>query len=203
MSTRREQVVVATLDVLAESGSRGLTHRAVDRRAGVPLGTTGNWFPSRDALLTAAVEELERRDQEATAALIDGAAPPADVGALAVFVHGFLAAHLTDDGAVRARARYALMLERPDLVRPAHERLLALFSGLVERWLGTAPDESARRLAADLLDGAILHRVTVRSGEDPDLDALSAEIVRLVARRGGYSCEPSMPNVSQACQPER
>lgn len=51
--SRRESLADAAIEVLAESGSRGLTHRAVDRVAGVPEGTTKNYFPSRDSLLEA------------------------------------------------------------------------------------------------------------------------------------------------------
>ncbi|OIV38711.1 TetR family transcriptional regulator [Mangrovactinospora gilvigrisea] len=48
---RRERLGDAAIDVLARSGSRGLTHRAVDAAADVPVGTTKNYFPTRDALL--------------------------------------------------------------------------------------------------------------------------------------------------------
>ncbi|GAA3310924.1 TetR/AcrR family transcriptional regulator [Nonomuraea dietziae] len=39
--------------MLAEQGGRGLTHRAVDAAAGVPPGTTKNYFPTRQSLLQA------------------------------------------------------------------------------------------------------------------------------------------------------
>ncbi|MFJ3219513.1 TetR/AcrR family transcriptional regulator [Kitasatospora sp. NPDC086801] len=50
---RRDQLRDSAIAVLAELGGRGLTHRAVDTAAGVPQGTTKNYFPSRDALLGA------------------------------------------------------------------------------------------------------------------------------------------------------
>lgn len=50
---RRDQIADAGLRVLAASGARGLTHRAVDRAAHVPEGTTANYYASRDALLGA------------------------------------------------------------------------------------------------------------------------------------------------------
>ncbi len=46
--------------MLAESGARGLTHRAVDLAAGVPTGTASNYFASRDALIEALVERRGR-----------------------------------------------------------------------------------------------------------------------------------------------
>ncbi|WP_231509684.1 hypothetical protein [Streptosporangium roseum] len=41
---------------MAESGGRGLTHRAVDAAADVPPGTAKNYFPTRDALVRAVAE---------------------------------------------------------------------------------------------------------------------------------------------------
>ncbi|MFF1844706.1 TetR/AcrR family transcriptional regulator [Streptomyces sp. NPDC058232] len=47
---RRTALVDAAIEVLAHEGARGLTFRAVDARAGVPVGTSSNYFASRDAL---------------------------------------------------------------------------------------------------------------------------------------------------------
>lgn len=50
---RRAALADAAISVLAAQGSRGLTHRAVDRAAGEPAGTTSNYFRTRDALYDA------------------------------------------------------------------------------------------------------------------------------------------------------
>jgi DNA-binding transcriptional regulator YbjK len=55
---RRDALTDAAIWVLAHSGSHGLSHRAVDERAGVPAGTTSNYFRSREALLAATAERL-------------------------------------------------------------------------------------------------------------------------------------------------
>ncbi|MEV0094296.1 TetR/AcrR family transcriptional regulator [Streptomyces sp. NPDC050738] len=55
---RRDRLGDAAIDVLAQVGSRGLTHRAVDAAADVPLGTTKNYFPTRDALLWAGTQRI-------------------------------------------------------------------------------------------------------------------------------------------------
>ena len=47
---RRTTLVDAAIEVLAHEGARGLTFRAVDARAGVPVGTSSNYFVSRDDL---------------------------------------------------------------------------------------------------------------------------------------------------------
>ncbi|MDI3385514.1 TetR family transcriptional regulator [Streptomyces sp. B-S-A8] len=48
---RRTALLDAAIDVLAQEGSRGLTLRAVDKAAGVPTGTTTNYFANRAELL--------------------------------------------------------------------------------------------------------------------------------------------------------
>jgi AcrR family transcriptional regulator len=52
-TSRRGEIVEAAMHVLAQSGSRGLTHREVDRLAGLPLGSTSNYFRKRIDLLVA------------------------------------------------------------------------------------------------------------------------------------------------------
>lgn len=48
---RRRVLCDAAIQVLAEQGSRGLTHQQVDRTAGVPDGTTSYYYRTRAALL--------------------------------------------------------------------------------------------------------------------------------------------------------
>jgi DNA-binding transcriptional regulator YbjK len=55
---RRAQLADAGVHVLARSGARGLTHRAVDAEAKVATGTTSNYFRSRDLLLGAMAERI-------------------------------------------------------------------------------------------------------------------------------------------------
>ena len=60
---RRAQIADAGIALLVESGVHGVTHRAVDRRAGLPVGTTSNYFPSREALLMAVARRVVERHQ--------------------------------------------------------------------------------------------------------------------------------------------
>ncbi|MEU8205516.1 hypothetical protein [Streptosporangium sp. NPDC049046] len=53
---RRDRLRDAAIEVLAESGGRGLTHRAVDAAAATPPGTAKNYFPTRDSMLRAIAE---------------------------------------------------------------------------------------------------------------------------------------------------
>lgn len=60
-NARRRALADAGLALLAGEGARGLTHRAVDARAGVPAGTTSNYFRSRDDLLHGLVARIGER----------------------------------------------------------------------------------------------------------------------------------------------
>lgn len=73
---RRRELCDAALSVVAAAGLRGLTHRAVDARAGVPVGTTSNYFPRRAALLAAAAERTYERLQPDPAVLRELEARP-------------------------------------------------------------------------------------------------------------------------------
>lgn len=60
---RRAQLADAAIDLLVESGVHGVTHRAVDRRAGLPAGTASNYFRSREALLVATARRVVEQHQ--------------------------------------------------------------------------------------------------------------------------------------------
>jgi DNA-binding transcriptional regulator YbjK len=55
---RRRELMEAALHVVADEGLRGLTHRAVDRRAGLPEGTCSAYFRTRQALQLAVTEHV-------------------------------------------------------------------------------------------------------------------------------------------------
>lgn len=58
MTNRRDLLCDTAIQILAVEGGRGLTHRAIDREAGVPLGTTKNYFRTREAILEAAAHRM-------------------------------------------------------------------------------------------------------------------------------------------------
>jgi AcrR family transcriptional regulator len=53
LSPRRREILAAAMAVLAQQGNRGLTHRAVDREAGLSEGSSSAYFRTREALLRA------------------------------------------------------------------------------------------------------------------------------------------------------
>ncbi|WP_432536962.1 TetR/AcrR family transcriptional regulator [Kineococcus arenarius] len=75
---RRQTLIDAAIEVLAEQGARGLTFRAVDAAAVVPAGTTSNYFTSRDDLLTQAGGRIYQRLAPDPATLAAGLGGPRD-----------------------------------------------------------------------------------------------------------------------------
>lgn len=62
---RRRELCDAAIRLLADDGVKGLSHLKVDRKAGVPDGTTSFYFRTRSALLQAVavrVSELDLKD---------------------------------------------------------------------------------------------------------------------------------------------
>ncbi len=56
LTPRRRELLDAAVHVVADDGLRGLTHRAVDRRASLPEGTTSAYLRTRQALQLAVTE---------------------------------------------------------------------------------------------------------------------------------------------------
>ncbi len=109
----------AAIDLVAGHGMRGLTHRAVDARAGLPTGTTSAYYRTRKALVEALVRRLAELDAadtdtaadvDAPAAAAGGRLTGADLDRLAGRIAAVLDQWLTT-GRARTLARYACLLE--------------------------------------------------------------------------------------------
>ena len=55
---RQQKILTATVELLANAGMSGVTHRAVDKGAGLPEGSTSYHFPKKQLLLEAAADHL-------------------------------------------------------------------------------------------------------------------------------------------------
>ncbi|MEV4532608.1 TetR family transcriptional regulator [Asanoa sp. NPDC049518] len=103
--TRFTDLTDAAISVVAEQGMRGLTHRAVDARAGLSIGTTSAYFRTRKALIEGLVRRLADLDNADVAAQ--------ELDASEGFAEGV--ARVLDTwltvGRERTLARYACLLE--------------------------------------------------------------------------------------------
>lgn len=177
VSDRRALLADAAVRVVARDGLRGLTHRAVDGEAGLPVGSTSNVFRSREALLDGIGTRLVEHDLASW-----GGWPLRVPSSLDDFAEAVarIAALTCQRDADAVRARLAVVTGAPSALA-AHHRLLL---GELEAMLGAlgVPEAGARaRAVIDLLDGVMLHAVTVRAQEPIDVEALARSVRALLA----------------------
>jgi DNA-binding transcriptional regulator YbjK len=84
---RRAALLDAAIEVLAREGARGLTFRAVDTEAQVPVGTASNYFSSRDDLLTQVGHRYYERLEPDASVLASALTGPRDRGKLTELMH--------------------------------------------------------------------------------------------------------------------
>jgi AcrR family transcriptional regulator len=120
---RRDELADAAIALLAEAGVHGVTHRTVERRAGLPTGTASNYFRSREALLVAVAERVGRLHYGDMDAIAAGDPPMSDVRerATELIAESLLRAATVD------RTRYLAIfeLQMESLRRPALADALA------------------------------------------------------------------------------
>ena len=63
MASTRDRALDAAVELVGEQGIRALTHARVDERAGLPKGSTSNWFRTRDALVAGVITWLAESER--------------------------------------------------------------------------------------------------------------------------------------------
>lgn len=117
-SGRREAIADGGIRIIARDGVRALTHRAVDREAGMPQGSTSHYAKTRLALVELIVDALAARSKADAEGLVGSVSATFErEGRLGVEELAALIAGLVETLALRRddmRARYALILELDD-----------------------------------------------------------------------------------------
>jgi DNA-binding transcriptional regulator YbjK len=171
MGTTRNRALESAVELVGEQGIRALTHARIDARAGLPKGSTSNWFRTRAALLGGLIlfiAESERAESQSIAT-VRVTTPTQLVDLLSDLVR-----MQTTERAARTRVRFALFLEAahdPDLLAPllAQRAAFVDWSAAMLRDVGAQhPEEAARTLLA-CGNGLVFHLLTV----DPDAEVRS------------------------------
>src|SRR5690348_11429297 len=192
--SRRALIADAAISTLARDGMRGLTHRAVDRTAGLPEGSASYYFRTRQALLTATVERLAELDStdmlpSTSLPLLPGHELDTFAAAAAEIVENWLTT-----GRERQLARYELALEatrRPEL-RDALVTSGAAIRAMVASQFAAAGIRQPAQRAADFvafLDGLVFDQIAgagARNLTSADLDAAIRGLLAAVTGTGTW-----------------
>jgi DNA-binding transcriptional regulator YbjK len=192
-TARRERLADAAIDTLAREGLRGLTHRAVDRAAGVPEGSCSYYFRTRQALLAATVDRLAELDAADIAALPAPPDPDGIGAADAVETLARMVERWVTTGRFQMLARYELALEatRRSELRATLVAAGARFRAIAERLLtalGAAEPARQAPIFVACLDGLIFDHLAGAGALEltPDeLRAALADLLRAFAGPGG------------------
>jgi DNA-binding transcriptional regulator YbjK len=175
---RRAQLLDAAIEILGDVGIGGLTHRAVDDRAGQPAGTTSNYFRTRIALLEATTGRVADLQWQYVGLLQEGLLK--SQGTLGRdTVAALMTRMITDaDPALRRRqlARYELFNEgirRPEL-RPFLGEIQAAAlksAAVILQSAGLEPTEEQVGELARLLNGLAYSNLTFTEDQPGANDA--------------------------------
>ena len=79
VSEPSERLIDAVVELLVSDGYEGISIRRVASAAGVSIGAVQHHFPTKDALLTAAMERVEERFRQRLGRRVDAGASPPEV----------------------------------------------------------------------------------------------------------------------------
>jgi DNA-binding transcriptional regulator YbjK len=182
VTDRRNVIADAAISTIAREGMRGFTHRAVDRTAALPEGSTSYYFRTREALMFAALArmaELDMADVGDTPEL----AGTVDMETMATLTAAVLLRWLTE-ARERTLARFELALEstrRPEL-RARMRTHGASFRYLTEKVFATmGASEPARRAQTFVahLDGLMLHQLTRDEFDEDELRSACRDLLTM------------------------
>ncbi len=180
-TARRDLLLDAVIQIVAEVGADAVTHRRVAEAADLPLASTTYWFESKEHLLTAALERAADRDIARLQTFISDAPGGSDPIELAVdaILDPLNETGQTSRGSLLAT--YALLLEaarRPTLRAVTRRWTDAYLDALghVLRLAGSHDPPGDASLLLGAADGLLVAQLA--TGEQSDL---AAQLRRLTA----------------------
>lgn len=186
----RAAIVASVIEVIAQRGMGGLTHRAVATEAGVSLSSTTYHFASKAALIAAALQAFATADQARAAEHLEGLhrlradGTPLEASA-------FVALLAQEAGAKhrrRIRVAYELQLQAVDdpelqeIVRNWFDAIARITAEALMTF-GSAEPEIDARLVLAATDGLRLDALTTEPSDDRAtlLHATLARLIHLIS----------------------
>lgn len=199
-ANRPTLIADAAIRLLAENGSRSLSHRRVDKEAGLPVGSTVHHAPTRNDLLLLAARRLSEITQEemkpfsASIRAKGSALGPDDVAKGMVELWR---PRLGKDQLYRLRAEMAILLSQ-DIEGELRALLRAQIEEIVRFWQTTmdllgcrTPEEAGSEFS--LWSRGLFYMLAVRGGiHDRDVAAIQKWIAHFLASLldENYTSEP-------------
>ncbi|WP_194764892.1 TetR/AcrR family transcriptional regulator [Microbacterium sp. UFMG61] len=177
---RRERIITACLDVIAESGVAGASHRRIAAAAGVPLGSMTYHFAGIDELLheafTRFATTVSSRFEERMAAASDPSSARAAVVAIIL------------DDVARGRSELVLSHELYTLAarEPSYRALTTAWMRRSRAALERHFDPETAKLLDAMIEGVSIHRAL------DDEPRGTAEVEDAVDRIAGRSSESTV-----------
>jgi DNA-binding transcriptional regulator YbjK len=167
MTPIRVRVLDASISLLATNGLRALTHIRVDERAGLPKGSTSNYFRTRAALLVGVGNWIVERELPVVSVAFSPRSPAELIDAMCAALEV-----TTGENRDLTTARLVLFMEATHnaVLREALSRGRAALEAAVVSVLAEmgAPDPRASAEAtAACFEGLILHRIAGHAYTDP------------------------------------
>ncbi|RPF29107.1 TetR/AcrR family transcriptional regulator [Georgenia muralis] len=167
MTTTRTRALDAAVELLGTEGLRSLTHVRVDERAGLPKGSTSNYFRTRRALVEGAADRILEREMPGVGTAFQPTSPEEFVEGLSSLLE-----LLTGPARVPTTARLVLFLEAShdaplrEVLSRGRATLEAMgVAGLAT--LGARDPRTAAAAVAACFEGLLLHRVARHDDTDP------------------------------------
>ncbi|APU16437.1 MULTISPECIES: TetR/AcrR family transcriptional regulator [Actinoalloteichus] len=148
---RRDRIIEAALDVIAERGVAGTTHRRIAAAAGVPLGSMSYYFTGMDEVLFEAFTQLTRSMSRRYRRLLVEARTREQAGAAVVEIIAGTAYGTPREQRLTLEL-YAYTSRRPQLIEVMRDWMAASRASLSTHF----SERTARALDA-LVEGLTIH----------------------------------------------
>jgi AcrR family transcriptional regulator len=176
---RRESLIAAALDLVAEGGIEAATVRAIAARAGVTPGLIRHYFDSKEDLIAAAYRDhMDRMTAESAAVLDTASDGPA--ARLACFIHAALRPPVVDARALGLWSGFLHRVQADAGMRAVHRATYLAFRDRLQDLIaaalpGTAP---ARLRQLAIAANAVIDGLWLEGSALPD-DFAPDELPRL------------------------
>ena len=146
---RRDDLIAATLGLIAEQGPTAATVRAIAARAGVTAGLIRHYFTSKEDLIRTAYQSLMQAMTDETAMAAAGPGPNAPPHArLTALVKAALAPPVADAARVAAWAACLHMTRADPAMAAIHQANYLAFRAVIAREIAPLPGMTPARIRA-------------------------------------------------------